>query len=215
MAGAGEKDKYNKNDKMQRKFVTVPRKRAAGPKRKTSPVKPGLIAGPAPKLTPKAMPKKKAMGGPTGKPKPKYDSNGKRILTGTGSVTKNQRMPELKRPGGISGAATKKVAPKVGAKAGSAAGGAKATPKAAPKFSAKMNQANPGKGMSAGSFAKKVVMNFPPVALAAAGVKARLASVKKNEKFKMDTAKNSKPKSTAAKNKTMALNTPKISKKGM
>jgi hypothetical protein len=67
----------------------------------------GSIMGPAPKLTPKPMPKKKAQGGPTGKSAPKYDANGKRILSGTCSTTSNQRMPELKKPGGISGAAAK------------------------------------------------------------------------------------------------------------
>lgn len=80
----------------------------------------------APKLTAAAKAKAATMskknssapqGGPVGKPAPKYDSNGKRILTGTGSVIKNQRMPELKRPGGISGASAKP----------------KATPKATPK----------------------------------------------------------------------------------
>lgn len=199
MAGAGEKDKYNKDNNMGRTFRTVPRKKAASPKRKTNPVKPGLIAGAIPKLTPKAMPKKKATGGPTSKPKP-------------GGMTGKPRKPAMPN-------ATPKDRPKLTpeqrrarAKAGNKAQDKKA---AMPMFSAKMNQANPGKGMSAGTFAKKVVMNFPPVALAAAGVKARLASVKKNEKFKMDTAKNSKPKSTAAKNKTMAFKTPKISKKGM
>jgi hypothetical protein len=68
------------------------------------------------------------------------------------------------------------------------------TTKPAVKFSGKLNQANPGKATSVGTIAKKVVMALPPVATAAAGVKARLASVKKNEKLKMDTAKNSKTK---------------------
>ena len=39
------------------------------------------------------------------KPVIKYDKNGNRILSGTGSTTKNERMPELKRPGGIAGKA--------------------------------------------------------------------------------------------------------------
>lgn len=72
-----------------------------------------------------------AQGGMTGKPAPKYDSNGKRILTGTGSVTKNQRMPELKRPGGISGASAKpKATPK-------------ATPKAKPAVPSMVGSAKP------------------------------------------------------------------------
>jgi hypothetical protein len=55
----------------------------------------GSIIGPAPKLTPKARPKKKAQGGPTGKPAPKYDKNGKRIFSGTGTVTKSKATPKL------------------------------------------------------------------------------------------------------------------------
>ena len=49
------------------------------------------------------MPKPKVL--PTAKPAIKYDKNGNRILPGTGYTTKNERMPELKRPGGIAGKA--------------------------------------------------------------------------------------------------------------
>lgn len=67
-------------------------------------------------------PKKKAMGGPSSKPAPKYDKNGNRILSGTGSVTKPPaRMPDLKRPGGLLDKAVTPAKPK------------KATPKATPK----------------------------------------------------------------------------------
>lgn len=119
----------------------------------------GSISGAIPKLTPKPMPKKKAMGGPTGKPAPKYDKNGNRILSGTGSVTPNKRMPDLQKPGGIRDKAVTPAKPK------------KATPKAMPKFSAKMNQANPGKGSSVASVAKKVVSNLPAVLAARGAVK--------------------------------------------
>jgi hypothetical protein len=37
----------------------------------------------------------------------KYDKNGNRILSGKGSVTKNETFPELRKPGGIKGLALK------------------------------------------------------------------------------------------------------------
>jgi hypothetical protein len=37
----------------------------------------------------------------------KYDKNGNRILSGKGSVTKNETFPELRKSGGISGPALK------------------------------------------------------------------------------------------------------------
>ena len=55
----------------------------------------------------------KKQGGPTGKPAPKYDKNGKRIFSGTGKTAKP--MPDLRKTGGVGGPAVK---PKAGTKAG-------------------------------------------------------------------------------------------------
>jgi hypothetical protein len=57
------------------------------------------------KVPAKPMPKPKVI--PTPKPPIKYDKNGIRILPGTGSVTKNETFPELRKPGGIKGPALK------------------------------------------------------------------------------------------------------------
>ena len=85
----------------------------------------GSIMGPAPKLTPKPMPKKKATGGVTSKPKPSTGSM--KVFSGTGSVTKP--MPELRKSGGVGGMAVKpKAAPKPASKPKP-----KVTPKPKPK----------------------------------------------------------------------------------
>jgi hypothetical protein len=75
-----------------------------GPRRKRNPnVKP---AGPKSKDKNKMVaplkPKRSAMGGPTGKPKPSTD--GTRILPagpGTGTIKPPKRMPAIQKPGGI------------------------------------------------------------------------------------------------------------------
>lgn len=77
--------------------------------------KPAKPSGPTQKRKSKdsMMSKKKPspMGGVTGKPKPQKP--GVRILPGTGSVTKQQTMPELRKSGGVGGAAVKpKATPK-------------------------------------------------------------------------------------------------------
>lgn len=56
----------------------------------------GSIIGPAPKLTPRPRLKTKEQGGKTNTPAPKYDQNGKRIFSGTGSTTPNKRLPDVK-----------------------------------------------------------------------------------------------------------------------
>jgi hypothetical protein len=63
------------------------RGRATGPKEK----------GNNKMVAPKA--KTPGMGGPAGKAKP--STSGTKIFGGTGSVTKNQRMPELQKPGSM------------------------------------------------------------------------------------------------------------------
>jgi hypothetical protein len=52
--------------------------------------------------------------GMTGKPAPKVDKSGKKVFSGTGSTTKAAKMPDLKKPSGVSGSTTKKAPAKPG-----------------------------------------------------------------------------------------------------
>jgi hypothetical protein len=63
------------------------------------------------KAADKAKTKSTPQGGMTGKPK---TTGGKKVFSGTGSTTKPAKMPDLKKPSGISGSTTKKAPAKPG-----------------------------------------------------------------------------------------------------
>jgi hypothetical protein len=131
--------------------------------------RPGTIGGPAPKLPkkkkdvliPGSPAAKKAMAqGKTDSSKAKYDKNGKRIFSGTGSTTSNKRMPDVKfstdvRGTGVTPAPKKKLQ---GGKTSSPKPGTVVSADAAAKANEKMKRderarknAAPGKSMTAPS----------------------------------------------------------------